>query len=168
MNLNRNSIVEVLNDMYRNDVVDSDGGDYCYQLVEDNEANRNKLRDVGVTDQQISNVTEDGYFCLLQLAFNERLADDFAQEFTIWEPLVDDELRYRVLNGDAIPSDAERLLQELEKNEQRIKSFTEALQEGPSIGMKSAEEFIDYLYSVLPFIHENYAEGENENAKFTN
>lgn len=152
--MNRQPIIDVLNEMLRNDVVDSNGGEDAYLLVEDNEVNRSKLRKVGIADEQISNFTDDDCFCILALAFNEKLADDYTHEFIIWNQLVDDDLRYRVWNGDTSSTDCERLLRELEIQEKKVKSFTEALHEGAPVGMRSAEEFIDYLYSTLPFVEE--------------
>lgn len=152
--MSKQAIIDALNEMLRNDVVDSGGGEDAYLLVKDNEVNRSKLREVGITDEQISKFSDDDCFCILALAFNEKLADDYFGEFIIWNQLVDDDLRYRVWNGDASPTDAERLLRELEIQEKKVKFFTEALHEGAPMGMISAEEFIDYLFSTLPFIEE--------------
>lgn len=131
--MNRQLIIDVLNEMLRNDVVESGGGEDAYLLVKDNEVNRNKLREVGITDEQISNFSDDDCFCILALAFNEKLADDYTHEFIIWNQLVDDDLRYRVLNGEAAPTDAERLLRELDNQIATTKEKNK-LDDGRKIG----------------------------------
>ncbi|MBO9598647.1 MAG: hypothetical protein J7559_12630, partial [Cohnella sp.] len=52
--------------------------------------------------------------CILSLAFGERYADEYRNgQLVVWGP-IDDEMRYRVLNGEGTPADAERLLKALE------------------------------------------------------
>jgi len=113
--MNRQAICDALNSM---EVVEKDGGDYAYILVENSEKNRNKLTSLGVSDERIDAVkSDDNTFCILALAFYDGtpLADDYVNgKFIIWNPLIDDELRYRVLNGDGTATDAERLLRALE------------------------------------------------------
>jgi hypothetical protein len=96
-------------------VVEMNGGDDAYILVENSEENRKKLNAVGVTDETITRYGDDKTFCILALAFNEGYADEYRDgKLVLWGP-IDDELRSRVLNGEGTPADAERLLEELER-----------------------------------------------------
>ncbi|KPV60769.1 hypothetical protein QJ48_04230 [Paenibacillus sp. A3] len=106
------AIIDVLNSL---EVIDQEGGDHAYILVADNKENRQKLRSVGVTDEQITEAGDDGEsFCLLALAFNNDLADAYEKgKFLNWGP-IDDELRHRVLEGRGTAEDACRLLKALE------------------------------------------------------
>ncbi|WP_193748032.1 MULTISPECIES: hypothetical protein [Bacillales] len=57
---------------------------------------------------------DDETFCILALAFNEEFADEYkGGKLVLWVQ-IDDDLRYRVLNGEGTSIDAERLLRELE------------------------------------------------------
>ncbi|GEM_PF-3901995 len=114
--LNRQAICDVLNSL---EVVEQEGGESAYISVEDNCENREKLYAMGITKESIDAVG-DGYgetFDILALAFydGKPFADDYEKgKFVVWESLVDDDLRYRVTNGQARQTDSERLLQALE------------------------------------------------------
>lgn len=107
---------EVLNVLNSLEVVDSQGGEDAYMTVDNNEEVRQKLSAVGIDAETIRKYGDDESFCVLALAFSEGYADAYSVEkgLYIWEPLVDDELRYRVLNGEGTATDAERLLKALE------------------------------------------------------
>lgn len=112
---NKQAILKVLNEL--NDTAfERHGGEMPYILVEDREEVRLRLREVGFTDEQMDATgTKGEHVCLLALAFNNNLVDDYERgKFVIWETLVDDELRKRVHNGEGTSSDAERLLRALE------------------------------------------------------
>jgi hypothetical protein len=52
-------------------------------------------------------------------------------------------------------SEHERLTIELESANTRIESVNQALRDGVPAGMKTADEFLDWLYSTLPFLVED-------------
>ncbi|MCM3141688.1 hypothetical protein [Brevibacillus sp. MER 51] len=109
--MNRQAILDVLNSL---EVVETNGGDSPYILVENNEDVRMKLNAVGVTDEVINQYGDDDSFDVLALGCAEGYADYWEKgKFVVWGP-IDDELRYRVLNGEGTATDAERLLKELE------------------------------------------------------
>lgn len=110
--MNKQAVLDVLNSL---EVVDQQGGDDCYILVDDNETNREKLRVVGVNDLEINAASDGETFCILALAFNcGEYADDYQNgKLILWGP-IDDDLRNRVMDGEGTPADAERLLKELE------------------------------------------------------
>lgn len=110
--MNKQAIIDVLNSLK---VVETNGGDDAYILVENNEENRSKLIEVGVTELEINAVADGETFCLLALAFNcGEYADAYKDgKFILWGP-IDDELRNRVVNGEGTAADAERLLCALE------------------------------------------------------
>lgn len=109
--MNKQAILDVLNSM---DVIEMNGGDDAYILVANDEENRKKLNAVGVSDDTIIRYGDEKTCCILALACSEGYADDYDKgKFILWGP-IDDELRYRVLNGEGTPSDAERLLKALE------------------------------------------------------
>lgn len=109
--MNKQAILDVLNSL---EVIETNGGDDAYILVANSEENCRKLNAVGVTDETIMRYGDDETFCILALAFSEGYADEYRDgKLVLWGP-IDDELRYRVLNGEGTPSDAERLLRELE------------------------------------------------------
>lgn len=59
-----------------------------------------------------------------------------------------DELEYLL-------SEYDRLTSELTSANTRVESLNKALHDGVPAGMKTAEEFLDWLYSVLPFLVED-------------
>ena len=73
--MSRQSILDVLNSL---EVVEQDGGDNAYILVENSIENRAELNAVGVTDEQILGAGNDETFCILALAWNEGYADGYA------------------------------------------------------------------------------------------
>lgn len=111
MTIDKQAVLDVLNSL---GVVETNGGDSPYILVENNENVRMKLNAVGVNDEVINQYGDDDSFDVLALACAEGYADYWEKgKFVVWGPL-DDELRYRVLNGEGTATDAERLLKELE------------------------------------------------------
>ncbi|UED78093.1 hypothetical protein [Brevibacillus sp. DP1.3A] len=109
--MNRQAILDVLNSLK---VVDMNGGDDAYLLVDNSEEVRQKLNAVGVTEDVIQRYGDDDSFCVLALAFGEKYADGYEKgKFVLWGP-IDDEFRDRVLNGEGTAMDAERLLRALE------------------------------------------------------
>ncbi|MEJ8548420.1 hypothetical protein [Brevibacillus borstelensis] len=90
------------------------GGEDANILVANDGENRKKLNAVGISDETITRYGDDEAFCILALAFNEGYADEYRNgKLVLWGP-IDDELRYRVLNGEGTATDAKRLLKELE------------------------------------------------------
>lgn len=109
--MNRQMVLDVLNSL---EVIEQNGGDDAYILVDNTEETRKKLNKVGITDGEIYSTGDENSFCILALAFNGKYADDYEDgKLIVWGP-VDDKLRYRVLNGEGTASDAERLLRALE------------------------------------------------------
>lgn len=112
--MNRQAVLDVLNSL---EVVETNGGDSPYILVDNNEEVRKKLNVVGVTDEVINQYGDDDSFDVLALAFAEGYTDSYEKgKFILWGP-IDDELRARVVNGEGTPADAERLLEELARYE---------------------------------------------------
>lgn len=110
--MNRQAVLDVLNSL---EVVDEQGGEDAYILVDNNQENRDKLAAVGITEDMFRNYGDDDTFCILAFAFGENFADDYDNgKLIIWTELVNDELRYRVLGGEGTATDAERLLRALE------------------------------------------------------
>ncbi|ATF11598.1 hypothetical protein A616_06255 [Brevibacillus brevis X23] len=109
--MNRQAILDVLNSL---EVVDSEGGESAYILVENSEEVRRKLNAVGISDEVINRYGDDESFDVLALAFSEGYTDYYTKgKFTLWGQ-IDDELRHRVLSGEGTATDAERLLRALE------------------------------------------------------
>ncbi|MGG4499039.1 hypothetical protein [Brevibacillus reuszeri] len=109
--MNRQAVLDVLNSLK---VIEKEGGSSPYCLVAFSQENRSKLNTVGVADETMLKYGDDESFCIWVLAFSEGFANEYRNGKLIqWGP-IDDELRYRVLNGEGTPSDAERLLKELE------------------------------------------------------
>lgn len=70
--MNRQAILDVLNNLK---VIEKQGGDDSYILVENNAENRRKLAAVGVYAETIRKYGDSEDFCILALAFNEKYAD---------------------------------------------------------------------------------------------
>lgn len=60
------------------EVIEREGGEYAYILVENNEENRLALNAVDISDKTIKKYGDDKTFCILALAFGEKLADLYA------------------------------------------------------------------------------------------
>ncbi len=109
--MDKQAVLDVLNSL---EVIESNGGDDAYILVANDEETRAKLNAVGVSSETIQRYGDDETFCILALAFGEGYADEYRDgKLVLWGP-IDDELRSRVSNGEGTPSDAERLLKELD------------------------------------------------------
>lgn len=105
------AILNILN----SEAFERNGGEDAYILVRDTDRVRSMLRAAGVTDEQMDE-SGDGGECidLLALAINNHIADSYEKgRFILWGP-IDDELRHRVINGEATPNDAYRILRALE------------------------------------------------------
>lgn len=112
--MDKQAVLDVLNSL---EVIETNGGDDAYILVENSEENRSKLSAVGVPSETIQQYGDDETFCILALAFGEGYADEWRDgKLVLWGP-IDDELRYRVLHGEGTAMDAERLLKELARHE---------------------------------------------------
>lgn len=111
--MNRQAVLDVLNSL---EIYEQQGGEDSYILVKNTPENRQKLHAVGVTDKEIYDAGDDEYFCILALAFNGRYADEYRNGMLIYWGPIDDDIRYRVLNGEGTADDAYRLLKELESS----------------------------------------------------
>ncbi|MGK5511762.1 hypothetical protein [Brevibacillus formosus] len=109
--MNKQAVLDVLNSL---EVVETNGGDSPYIIVENNEDVRKKLNAVGITNEVINQYGYDDAFDVLSLAFAEGYTDYYEKGmFVLWGP-IDEELRNRVRNGEGTATDAERLLRALE------------------------------------------------------
>lgn len=109
--MNKQEVLDVLNEL---EVIEQQGGDDAYILVSNNSENRTKLNAVGVFSDILGNYGDEETFCILALALGEGYCDDYRNgKLVLWGP-IDDDLRYRVLNGEGDATDAERLLRALE------------------------------------------------------
>lgn len=73
MNANKKQLVlDVLNSL---EVLESNGGEEAYILVENNKENREALNNVGVTTETINKYGDEETFCILALAFSEGYCD---------------------------------------------------------------------------------------------
>lgn len=153
--MNRQSVCDVLNSL---EVIEKQGGEDAYILVANNNENRTKLNAVGVFSDILGKYGDEEHFCILALAFGEGYADEYSIEkgFFLWEPLVDDELRYKVLNGEGKATDAERLLKALDEANKKLAAVKQALLAGPQPcpGGVTAEQYNADLLSVMPFLEE--------------
>ncbi|MGG1637208.1 hypothetical protein [Paenibacillus sp. NRS-1760] len=109
--MNKQTALNVLNSL---EVIEQQGGEDCYILVANSEENRKKLNAVGISNETIQAYGDNDTFCILSIAFNEGLCNEYNNgRLVIWGP-IDDDLRFRVINGEGTPEDAERLLRDLE------------------------------------------------------
>lgn len=65
-------VLDVLNSL---DVIETNGGEEAYILVENNKENHELLNDVGVPSETINGFGDEETFCILSLAFSEGYAD---------------------------------------------------------------------------------------------
>lgn len=65
-------VLDVLNSL---EVIETNGGDAPYILVENSKENRKLLNEVGITNEVIDKYGDEEMFCVLALAFTEGLAD---------------------------------------------------------------------------------------------
>lgn len=120
--MNKQAVLDVLNNL---EVIEQQGGEEAYIIVEINEENLAELAEVGITKEMVEGYGTDGEdFCILAYAFSENIADDFENGKLILWGAIDDELRYRVFNGEGTAVDAERLLRALEPD---VLSIVDAL-----------------------------------------
>jgi hypothetical protein len=71
--MNRQAVLDVLNGL---EVIDQQGGEDAYMLVENSEENRAKLSEVGVSAETILKYGDTETFCILALAFGEGYCDE--------------------------------------------------------------------------------------------
>lgn len=67
-------VLDVLNSL---EVIEQQGGEDAYMLVDNTEENRKRLNEVGVSDEIINGYGDENAFCILALAFGENYADEF-------------------------------------------------------------------------------------------
>lgn len=79
-NEERQAICDVLNSL---EVIEQNGGEDAYILVDNNEQNREKLNSVGIGTEKIYAYGDDETFCILALAFGEEYADNYDGKFII-------------------------------------------------------------------------------------
>lgn len=151
--MSKQAILNVLNNL---EVVDQKGGNEAYMLVDNNDDVRKKLAAVGVTSETIKRYGDDESFCILALAFGEGYCDEYDNQnkkFVLWGPL-DDDFRYRVLNGLGTPTDAERLLrmQEPELFGEKAEFGTYAAHQPGYDKFKELGKLEDYAFQSLVHI----------------
>ncbi|WP_179283599.1 hypothetical protein [Paenibacillus sp. VTT E-133291] len=135
------------------EVVDQQGGDDAYMLVDNNDDVREKLAKVGVTSETIRQYGDDESFCVLALAFGEGYCDEYDNQnkrFVLWGP-IDDDLRQRVIDGLGNASDAERLLRALEPDlfGEKAEFGTFAAHQPGYDKFKERGMLDDYVYQAL-------------------
>ena len=109
--MSKQAILDVLNSL---EVMESQGGEDAYILVDNNDEVRGRLAAVGVDAETIRKYGDDESFCILAMAFSEGYCDEYRNgQLVLWGP-IDDDLRQRVIDGQGDASDAERLLRALE------------------------------------------------------
>lgn len=148
--MNKQAILDVLNNL---DVIEQSGGEDAYILVAINQENLAELAEVGITEDMVEGYGTDGEdFCILAFAFGEKYADDYENgKLIIWNSLVDDDLRYRVTNGQASQTDAGRLLRALEPElfGEKAEFGTFAAHQPGYDRFKELGLIDDYLYQAL-------------------
>lgn len=70
--MDRKKVLDVLNSL---EVIETNGGDEPYILVENNQQNRELLNSVGISEEIIRKYGDDETFCILALALNEGYAN---------------------------------------------------------------------------------------------
>lgn len=70
--IEKKRVLDVLNNL---DVIETNGGDEAYILVENNEENHKQLNAVGISSETINKYGDEETFCALALAFSEGYAD---------------------------------------------------------------------------------------------
>lgn len=146
--MNKQAVLDVLNSL---EVVDQQGGDDAYMLVDNNDEVREKLAAVGVAPETIRKYGDDESFCVLALAFGERYCDEYDNKnFVLWGP-IDDELRQRVIEGQGDAGDAERLLRALEPHlfDEKAEFGTFAAHQPGYDKFKESGKLEDYSYQSL-------------------
>ena len=74
--IDKKMALTVLNSL---NVIESEGGEDAYILVENNEENRLALNAVGISDETILEYGDEETFCILALAFGQGLADIYKE-----------------------------------------------------------------------------------------
>lgn len=69
---NNEHILAVINSL---EVIETNGGDEAYVLVENNEENQKALNEVGILTETITKYGDEEMFCILALAFSEGYCD---------------------------------------------------------------------------------------------
>ena len=81
--IDKQAILNVLNGL---EVIEQNGGEDAYILVENNAANHEKLNAVGVPSETINKYGDDETFCILALAFNEGYANELEYSKLVLRP----------------------------------------------------------------------------------
>lgn len=68
----KQKVLDVLNSL---DVIETNGGEDAYILVENNQENHERLNEVGITSETIDKYGDEDTFCILALAFSEGYCD---------------------------------------------------------------------------------------------
>lgn len=79
--MDRQKVLDVLNSL---EVIETNGGDEPYILVENNEKNRQLLKSVGISEETVWKYGDDETFCILALAWNEGYANHCKNGKLIW------------------------------------------------------------------------------------
>lgn len=109
--VDKQAILDVLNSL---EVMEYQGGEEAYALVENTLENRAELNHFGITEETVNKYGDNETFCIFALAFDNGFSDYHqGGKLYLFGP-IDDDLRQRVINGEGTAIDAERLLRALE------------------------------------------------------
>lgn len=81
--IDKQAILNILNGL---EVIEQNGGENAYILVENNAANHEKLNAVGVPSEAINKYGDDETFCILALAFSEGYANELEYSKLVLRP----------------------------------------------------------------------------------
>ncbi|EQB35026.1 hypothetical protein M948_18140 [Virgibacillus sp. CM-4] len=70
--IEKQQVIDVLNGL---EVIEENGGEDTYVLVENSEENHKQLNSVGISSETINRYGDEETFCILALAFSEGYAD---------------------------------------------------------------------------------------------
>jgi|GEM_PF-4084056 len=111
------------------EIVEMQGGEDAYILVDFNNENRETLHAVGVTDEMMLKYGDESSFCILALAYNEKLAVNYkpkTRKFTPYHPdplqRLKTELEGATDNIMLDNTDVWEVIEELEKLRKQTKS----------------------------------------------
>lgn len=79
----KQKVLDVLNSL---EVIETNGGDDPYILVENSPENRKKLNDAGVIDEIINRYGDEETFCILALATDQNYANDYKEGKLVLNP----------------------------------------------------------------------------------
>ena len=81
--IDKQAILDILNSL---EVIEKNGGENTYILVENNAANNEKLNAVGVPSEAINKYGDKETFCILALAFSEGYANELEYSKLVLRP----------------------------------------------------------------------------------